>query len=172
MLLSPNCIDRNDLIIITVNVLFFMTVQTLFFAYVASKQYEDVLVSKLNYVNSFTSKFPEVRKNVLEFRDRFVSEKKNIVELQESQRKLINWDLTKRYCGIPIAIGVLVLLLLIFVYPKGREWSSIDSLGLYFVAGAYLTELFFFFYIVRKYEFAGDQYILGNIGKQAFRVEK
>ena len=36
------CIDRNDLIPVLSNVIFFVIVQTLFFKYVASKQYEVV----------------------------------------------------------------------------------------------------------------------------------
>ena len=45
-----NYLNRNDLIPIFLNVIFFIIVQTIFFIYVASKQFENVLKEKLNIV--------------------------------------------------------------------------------------------------------------------------
>jgi hypothetical protein len=44
-----------------------------------------------------------------------------------------------------------------------RKWNNVDNLSLLFVTLAYCTELFFFFFIVRKYEFVGDHQIISDI---------
>ena len=53
-----NCIERNDLIPVLSNVIFFVIVQTLFFKYVASKQYEDVLENKLDFFKILSKNLP------------------------------------------------------------------------------------------------------------------
>ena len=56
-----------------------------------------------------------------------------------------------------------MLLHLIFIMKSKRKWNDVDSLSLLFVILAYCTELFFFFFIVRKYEFVGDHQIISDI---------
>lgn len=46
---------------------------------------------------------------------------------------------------------------------KKRVTNNVSTLCLLFVTLAYCTELFFFFFIVRKYEFVGDHYIISDI---------
>ena len=46
------------------------------------------------------------------------------------------------------------------------NWNDVYTLCLIFVLLAYGTELLFFLFIVKKYEFVGDFYILNNLFKQ------
>ena len=66
------------------------------------------------------------------------------------------------YSGIPFVIFSLMLLHIIFIMKSTRKWNDVDTLSLLFVTLAYCTELFFFFFIVRKYEFVGDHYIISE----------
>ena len=49
-----NFINRNDLIPIFTNVIFFIFIQTIFFLYIASKQFENVLKDKLNFIKELS----------------------------------------------------------------------------------------------------------------------
>ena len=75
------CIDRNDLIPVLSNVIFFVIVQTLFFKYVASKQYEVVLESKLDFIKTICDNDPYLKSKIYDFRDKY---------LQETKKKLNN----------------------------------------------------------------------------------
>jgi len=158
-----HCIKRNDWIIILSNVLFFMVVQTLFFVFIASKQYENVLVAKLELVKSIYTKFPDIKQALLETKDAYIQSKENIVKEQAKKRTRANKDLIWKYCGVPILIVLFTLFYFVFVNVSKEAWSEVDTLGMLYVALGYLTELCFFFFIVKKYEFVGDQYIVSNV---------
>lgn len=158
-----NCFDRNDWLVILANVLFFMVVQTLFFKYVASQQYEDVLVSKLEMIKLAMQKNPAFKRQILELKKDYQQKYQKLAKEQEAKREIINRDLTWKYCTQLIVFTVAVFVgIAVFVKSK-RGWEDIDSLNMLFVTLAYSTELFFFFFIVRKYEFVGDNYILTNV---------
>jgi hypothetical protein len=144
------------------NVLFFMVVQTLFFILVASNQYEEVLMGKLDMVKNFVKRNPEIEKNLKKMKEKNLIELEEIANKQKTERKKINDELIWSKCGIPILIGIAVLFLIIFFMKPDRDWNSVDNLGLIFVTLAYSTELLFFFFIVRKYEFVGDQHIVST----------
>ena len=150
------CIDRNDLIPVLSNVIFFVIVQTLFFKYVASKQYEVVLESKLDFIKTICDNDPYLKSKIYDFRDKYLQENK------EKVRNEKNIKLYYMYSGIPFVIFSLMLLHIIFIMKSTRKWNDVDTLSLLFVTLAYCTELFFFFFIVRKYEFVGDHYIISE----------
>jgi hypothetical protein len=159
------CLQRNDLIIILSNVLFFMVVQTLFFVLVASKQYETVLVSKIDLVKAVYSKFPNIKQSLIKTKNKYVQDNSELVSKQSKARKKENEHLIWKFCGVPIVV-TLVAMAYLFLFSKSREpWSDVDTLGLMYVVLGYLTELCFFFFIVRKYEFVGDQYIVSNVSQ-------
>jgi hypothetical protein len=163
MISIKNCIDRNDLIPVISNVIFFVVVQTLFFKYVASKQYENVLESKLDFVKTICDNDPFLRDKIYKIRDDYLSTNKDLVENQQNKRDEKNKQLYYSYSGIPFFIFLLMLLHLLFMVKSKRDWNEVDTLSLLFVTLAYCTELFFFFFIVRKYEFVGDHQIISDI---------
>ncbi len=92
------CFDRNDWLVIIANVLFFMVVQTLFFKYIASQQYEDVLVSKLEMIKIAMQKNPAFKRQILELKKDYQQKYESIAKEQEARREIINRDLTWKYC--------------------------------------------------------------------------
>src|SRR5438093_393263 len=108
-----DCLDRNIWIIILANVLFFMVVQTLFFVFVASNQYQQVLESKLEMIKTFISKNPEIRESVNETKKKKLAELKDISRKQLEKRTKENFDLTLKYCGIPIIVISVIMLVLV-----------------------------------------------------------
>lgn len=163
-----NVPNRNDWIVIFSNVLFFMVVQTFFFRYVVSKQYENVLVSKLEMVKTLASKNENVKQYIEEFKRETIANYKNIATEKEIKRNIENKKLTLKYCWSLIIIVTVVLtgLAIYSVYGHlsgSHKWTLPDTLNMLFVLLAYSTEIFFYFFIVRKYEFVGDNYIITNV---------
>jgi uncharacterized membrane protein len=72
------------------------------------------------------------------------------------EREIYNNEILFIYCGIPIIIISIVLLYIIFIMKNKKQWNQVDSLSLFFVTLAYLTELFLFFCIITQYIFIGD----------------
>lgn len=166
ILWSPfNCFSRSVWIVILSNVIFFMIVQTAFFWYIASKQYENVLDSKLNMLKLLASKNSYIKRKLYNIKDDYTAKYKSKVEELERERIKYNKELTWDYCGKLIVIVLCIIIALVFsyIFIKGHPWNNIDTLNMIFVTLAYCTELFFFFFIVRKYEFVGDNYILTNV---------
>jgi hypothetical protein len=157
------CFDRNDWLIIIANVLFFIVVQTLFYKYILSQQYEDVLVSKLEMIKLAMQKNPAFKRQILELKKDYQQKYETIAKKQEARREIINRDLTWKYCTSLIVLTALIFASIAIFVKSKRGWENIDTLNMLFVTLAYSTELFFFFFIVRKYEFVGDNYILTNV---------
>ena len=164
------CLDRNDLIPVVANVLFFMVFQFLFFKYVASKQYEEVLLTKLDFVNNLQKESPVIHKEFSKLRTDYIQQNKDKAIQEENLRDEDNLQLSKTHIYLPIAIVCLMMLHLVFIMKSKREWKDTDTLALIFVTLAYCTELFFFFFIVRQYEFIGDNKIIGTIIEKVFQA--
>lgn len=144
----------NDWIIILANVLFFMVVQTYFFKYIASQQYEYVLETKLQFLRTLAKHNPEFA-YLIQHSNRDAQEKyKKTAESQHEQRKKANDSLEFMYCWIPIICTSALIVAIIFF--KHQKWTRIDTYNLLFVMLAYSTELFIFFFVIRKYLFIGD----------------
>lgn len=158
--MNLTCISKADWIIIISTVLFFMIIQTLFFKYEASIQYQTVIESKLDVARILSKRNVHVE----EFIKKLKSDStmlKEIHDQQQSKRQLHNDTLTLYYCWIPIIITVSILLLILAT--GNIKWSSSNNMGLFFVFLSYITELIFFFFVVQKYEFVGDEYIISRL---------
>ena len=151
----------NDWIIILANVIFFMVVQTLFFRYVASKQYESVLKNKLSLVQSFMDKDPVLKGVISKYKKEYLEVNKDIIKEQKRKRTQENDMLETRYSWVYIGYAAIALFLL-FAFTD-QPWTSVHTLGLILVVFAYATELYFFFFIVQKYEFVGDHTMYSRI---------
>ena len=55
-----------------------------------------------------------------------------------------------------------ILIYILFFMKSQKKWKSVDTLSLFFVTLAYLTELFLFFCVISQYVFIGDQYLIYN----------
>lgn len=140
-----------------------MVVQTLFFKLVASKQYVNVLNSKMDLIDTFLEKDSEAQEEVNRFKREYLETNRGKAAEQEALREKINTELTQIYSYKIIAAAVVVLLgILIFMKSK-TPWSRLYTLSLLLVLLGYTTELLFFFFIVQKYEIVGDQYIISHI---------
>lgn len=157
-----DCIDKYNWIGIVCNVLFFMVVQTGFFYYIASNQYQNVLESKLKLLNVLKEK-----NKTIEYRLNNIKQQsqdlKITAETQKINREKNNIQLTKDYCGKSIGAGLILLVFVLLFTNSKRSWAHSDTINLLIIVFGYSTEILFFFFIVRKYQFVGDQYMISSI---------
>jgi len=162
-----DCITKYDWIVIISNVLFFMVVQTMFFIFIASKQYETVLADKMDLISRFVNKNAGSKQKMKDFKDAYLLSNSKKAEEQHTVRMQENKKYINKYCLLPIGAAIIALIYVIYKVNAASPWSSTDSLNLALVLLAYTTELYFFFFVVRKFEFVGDHYIIANIFKKA-----
>ena len=149
-----HCLKRNDFIPIFMKVMFFMAIQTIFFLYVASKQFENVLIDKINIIKVLSENNPYIKSLIQNYKNSYISNKNFDIIISERER--YNNEILLIYCGIPMIIISIILLYIIFFMKSDKAWNNVDTLSLFFVTVAYLTELFLFFCIITQYIFIGD----------------
>lgn len=147
-------LKRNDYIPIFTNVLFFICIQTIFFIYVASKQFENILINKINIINIISNNNPYIRSLIHNYKNNY-SPTKNFDKILY-EREIYNNELLLIYCGVPMIIISMILIYIIFFMKSDKPWNKVDTLSLFFVTLAYLTELFLFFCVISQYIFIGD----------------
>ena len=160
-----NVFKSQNMIIIMSNIIFFIMVQTAFFYFIASKQFNNVLLDKVDIITNYANNNPDVKYSIKETLESEkwqeiydIAKDQKIERSKENVRLIIKWIL-------PIIIFGLALLIY-FVSKlriKKENWSNVDNALLILVVGAFSTELLFFFGIVSKYNFYGDQQIYNNL---------
>lgn len=147
-------------------VLFFLIVQTLFFVMIASKQYNKLLLSKTNLISQLAEYNFSVKQSIDLVKNNMDEELITKANQSYNKRKNINNKLLIKYCVIPILITTLILIfIIIYKFTDNKKWSNVETIGLILILGSYLTELYFFFFIVRKYEIIGDHELLYKLFK-------
>jgi hypothetical protein len=164
------CLTRNNLIVVIVNVIFFMFVQTLFFNLVASQQYVNVLKSKVDILNIFSQKDPHIRTVLSAFKTDYIKAHIESAKQQEALRKQHNDALAREHSYHYIALATVILVAVVLPMKSKEPWGPVDTLNILIVLLAYSTELLFFFFIVRKYEFVGDHYIMSSLAKEIKQI--
>jgi hypothetical protein len=137
-----------------------MSIQTIFFLYVASKQFENVLKDKINFIKILSENNQYVYDYIQILKNNYVNGKDytNVI----LQRQKYNNQILVIYCGIPMIVISSILISILFFMKSQKKWNSVDTLSLFFVTLAYLTELFLFFCVISQYVFIGDQYLIYN----------
>lgn len=156
-----------NMIVIFMNVLFFMIVQVLFFQFIASKQFNVVLKDKANILTEYIKCDDDAKKSITSFKKSdYVKDVKKKAEQQEKKRDKANIKLMMKWLGLPFLISLCLLALFIIlqiINRKKDKWSNIDWALLTLIVGAYITEILFYLGIVMQYKFYGDQAIYSKI---------
>jgi hypothetical protein len=142
-------------------VLFFIVVQTLFFQYIASKQYDNILLYKSSFISQLGNYNSSIKELINVLKTNAKENLKENAEKSKNKRDILNYKLLVKYCLFPIIIvSFILLIILIYTFTqKTKKWSYIESISLLLILGSYLTELYFFFFIIRNYEIIGDHEI-------------
>jgi hypothetical protein len=153
---------------ILLTVLFFIIVQTLFFLYIVSKQYDSIILDKSEILTMLGDNNNIIQSYINKAKETKLKEFKEKAEKENLKRYELNKELVIKYCFIPSMVisGLLLLVILYSIFNrKGDKWTYVETISLILILTSYLTELYFFFFIVRKYEMLGDIEILYNLVK-------
>jgi hypothetical protein len=179
-------INENDWVIALSNVLFFMVVQMFFFIFIASKQYEEVIISKLDIIKKYGEKNMPFKFLLHSYKNNYLENNEDEINKETNERKDNNMNLTYDYCGLPIIIVSTIIVLLVVLtktnlieklkisnvkvkdMTKKTVWNQYDTFGLLLVLLAYSTEILFFYFVVKKYEFVNDNTIYNTLFKNVF----
>lgn len=153
--------SSNNMVVNISNVICFITIQTLFFYFIASKQFNKLLIDKTEIVSSYITHNPDLRSTAKHYFGG--PEWKDIVDKghqQSTRRTNANLELIQQKIVplVLVALGVLGC----FVYKlvhNNEPWTHIDTILLTLVLGAFTTEFLFFIGIVSQYQHYGDHAI-------------
>jgi hypothetical protein len=106
-------INENDWVIALSNVLFFMVVQMFFFIFIASKQYEEVIISKLDIIKKYGEKNMPFKFLLHSYKNNYLENNEDEINKETNERKDNNMNLTYDYCGLPIIIVSTIIVLLV-----------------------------------------------------------
>jgi hypothetical protein len=151
---------------ILLTVLFFIIVQTLFFLYIVSKQYDSVILAKAELIKLMAENNNKFKLYIDTIKEENIEELERNAAIANARRYELNKELVIKYCFIPANVvgGLLLLTILYSLFNfKGPKWTYIETISLFLIITSYLTELYFFFFIVKKYEMVGDIEILYNV---------
>ena len=153
---------------ILLTVLFFIIVQTLFFLYIVSKQYDDIILAKVKLITMLGEKNEVVKLYIDTIKQQQLDNLEEKAAIANYKRYELNKELVIKYCFIPAnVIGGLLILALLYsvINVNGPKWTYVETISLVLILTSYLTELYFFFFIVKKYEMIGDTEIIYNVSK-------
>lgn len=166
-----NFFNSINLILILINVLFFIIVQTLLFHFLISKKVEETVIKdyisfikkKINVI-SLLQNIPSIK--VLNIN----SLQKNNINTNDIKKKIKdkdkrNFQLLKKKIGpLVIILLILILLLLIFGKYKKNKWESYHYKLLFLIVGGFLTEYIYYLFVVKKYSYIDhDNMVLNTI---------
>ena len=176
MLNIKNILSNSNLILMFVNILFFIVVQILFFKYIASLQFNKIISDKVNIINE-TIKWNWIIKTFFSnlLKSDYYSNIKQKWDEMEKTREQKNNDLI--LSKMAIIIIPIILIIIFFIYRLNRtelsksKWNSVEWVMLLLILFAYSTELLFFFFIVKQYEFVGDHSLFYMIYKNIRKIK-
>jgi hypothetical protein len=162
-----NIITAPDLLICNLNIVFFLIVSISFFWFILSEQYVRVVLDKTDIINLVADQNPEVRSAVISYAEANYDTIRKTAKENRKQRMVHNVDLFYRYIVPFISVFVFFqFVIAAYIWKKGIRVSYTDKVHMGLVVLAFVTELVFYFVVVRNWIFIGDEDMYKNlIGK-------
>jgi hypothetical protein len=163
----------SNIILMLTNIIFFMIVQTLFFIFIAAKQYDVILKEKINFVNEFNDNLEDYK--FINIIKTIIGGKYNtLASNQENNRNSKNIKSFIKFIlpFILIIFTILCIYVFLIITSDKNDWKPYHYFILGTILFAFSTELFYFFFIVKRYVMVGDSEMLYKIFytiKQSFK---
>jgi purine-cytosine permease-like protein len=154
--------DKYEMIIVFLNILFFMCIQILFFKYFISKEYDHILKNKFNIVKTYILKDEDLKIKYNNYKNYYIKNYKNISEKQFEEREKINLKLIYDYCIKPV-IGVMIIIFILYLLPLKSEWDNTYYLAILLIVTIYIPEIILYILVFSKYQYIGNIDIITKI---------
>ena len=152
--------DNQNMLVVMANIIFFIVVQTLFFRFVATGQFINVMSGKVDILNEYIKYDSNAKSKVKAFVESDqVQEILVKAHIEKKARNAKNTASILKWIGPILLVFTAILIYYVVRVAQTKVWTSTDSVMLSLVAFAYLTELIFYFTIVKQYQFYGDHKI-------------
>jgi len=156
--------NKYELLIILINLTFFMTVQTIFFKYIGSIEFEKLVLQKGQLIKNYISTDEKMLNDFNNFKNNYIKENKKIANEQKIIREKKNNNIYLLHCIIPIILIVILAIIIYFSSLKG-EWNNSTLISILSITLTYIPELFLFFFIMTKYQHISNMNIITKMYK-------
>ena len=158
-----NKITKHNLTVILLNVIIFFCLQFIFFYYIMQYMYADIIKEKINSLIELMNLNDNYKKIILSYiKNNYEKTKKDADENIKLKNNL-NLRLTLIYIVIPFSILIMLLIINLLFNRTKNNWDSLDTFNVFIIILAYITEIYFLYFILNKYIFIGDINLLNNI---------
>ena len=156
-----------NMFINSVNIFLFVLLLFLWFWFIGSQQLKYVMYEKIDQVNNIIKNDPIISKSVDIYLDTIKEDTKFIEKVRNDiiERNEYNIDIVYKYFGIPI----LILLIISFFYGVNifidfpHKWRIEQNVLVVLMILAFVTEIVFYFVVIRKFHYISNSSILKSI---------
>lgn len=156
-------ITKHNLTVILLNIIIFFGLQFLFFYYIMQYMYADIIKDKVNTLIELMKLNKDYKTIILNYIKNNYKQTKSDAEENIKLKNNINSKLTLIYIIIPYSIVIILLFINLLLNKTSVSWNSLDTFNVFIIILAYITEIYFFYFILNKYIFIGDINLLNNI---------
>jgi nitrogen fixation-related uncharacterized protein len=160
--------NSTNILIVLLTIVFFLGILLLFFWFVLRFQFEDILKSKIEIISLYSKNDPTFKSIMTTLFDiKLPDETLNAAKLISDKRDEVNLNaLSATVMPVLYAfIGLLLLTILYIMKTKGFKFTLAEWILVFFVFGAFLTELLFYYIIIINWKLIGDNEFLFNLKK-------
>tara|TARA_B100000945_G_C20364172_1_gene588707 strand:+ start:683 stop:1231 length:549 start_codon:yes stop_codon:yes gene_type:complete len=160
---TQNIFNAPAMTIIAANIVCFIIFQCLFFYFIASKQFENLVMEKGKSPKVFIQNSPVIGKYICKKMKSDNAEKlQNSIDKNkelQSKNKLTLIETAKWYVIIGSVIGILC-----YIYSiKNNLWKKNHTFGMLLIAGCFTTELIYYLAVFKTHIVIGDWEIIKRL---------
>ena len=164
-----NIMDPASLSNVSANIVCFIVFQCLFFYFVASKQYDSLVIEKATFLQGFFQTSPLVGKIACAKMQTDLNKVVKEIELKKIERQKENVEQLKNTAiNFVVPAGIIsVILASIAIYKN--KWKSSHTLALVLIAACFSTELVIYLAVFKTHIILGDYELLKMIFDKKYK---
>ena len=163
-----NMTEPSNMVIILINIIFFMIIQTIFFKYILSEKINSVIADKTNILNMYIQHNKTLGAKIEQYiNSEHRHRLKEVAQKQKTDRHDHNNISANIWIFIPIIINIVVLIYFLHKLYSVPNRESIWKNDGYILLAApvilYTLCMLIFYYIVDRHEYYGDHELFNRI---------
>ncbi len=160
--------NSKNLLINLSNIVIFLIFIILFFWFILSRQFDYIVLDKVNIISllaKYDKDFNETLTEYLNTNESLYEIPKKALE-QEESRNAYNFILlqTEVFPFLYVVCTSLIIVIL-YIIVKRKKLLKAEYYLLSFVVFAFITEVIFYFLVIKEWQFIGDYQLLYNVLK-------
>jgi len=145
------------------NIVCFIVFQCIFFYFVASKQYDSLVLEKATFIETFLKNSPVAGRIMCTQMKKSADDMKNIIDVKAKERKEKNIKSLKSTAALFVIPAAIIALLSAGYAINKNKWTRSHTLALILIAGCFTTEFIIYIAVFRTHVILGDYELLLKI---------